>query len=83
MFWYCREHAKFDSFQVIKKWKNNFNTLVYKALLMRRHIPKLNKRSFQKLHLFHNSKFISYILYKRNNYFVEKERMSLEMHSVI
>ena len=25
-FLYCREHAKFDSFQVIKKCQTNFNT---------------------------------------------------------
>ena len=49
---YCREHAKCDSFQVIKKCQNNFNALVHEALLIRRHNPKLNKQLFQKGSLF-------------------------------
>ena len=36
----------FNSFEVMKKCQNNFNTLIHEALIMRHQDPLLNKQIF-------------------------------------
>ena len=44
----CISLASFNSFQIIKKCSDNFNSIINEALLIRRHNPQLNKQMFTK-----------------------------------
>ena len=45
---YCKNHVNVDSFEVIKKCFNNFDTLIHEALIIRKNDPKLNKQLYNK-----------------------------------
>ena len=45
---YCKNHVNVDSFEVIKKCFNNFDTLIHEALNIRKNDPELNKQLYNK-----------------------------------
>ena len=75
--YHCRRHATYNSFEVIKKFQNNFSTLIHEALIIRHKDPTLNKQLYQRgssftLKIFALSYFLFVILvcYNSRFYFI-------------